>query len=77
MLVAFASVVGLNCTTPTASFLRTPPSQRRASLVAVCRRAVFGLPEGEGPRHSRLARRPRGLSRGARSRASGCGASAC
>jgi len=31
MLVAFASVVGLNCTTPTASFLRTPPSQRRAS----------------------------------------------
>jgi len=31
MLVAFTSVVGLNCTTPTASFLRTPPSRPRAS----------------------------------------------
>jgi len=31
MLVAFTSIVGFNCTTPAASFLRTPPSRPRAS----------------------------------------------
>jgi len=36
MLAAFTSVVALNCTTPTASFWRTPPSRPQ---LAISRRA--------------------------------------
>jgi hypothetical protein len=47
MLVASASVVGFNCSTPAASFWRTPPSRPRC-LVAVCRRARYAAGGGGG-----------------------------
>jgi hypothetical protein len=55
MLVAFTSVVGLNCTTPAASLLRTPPSRPRASARSCtprggCRRST--MPAGPAPHFS-------------------------
>jgi len=52
MLVASTSVVGLNCTTPAATLLRTPPSRPRASA----RSRVSACDRDKSPNRYRPAR---------------------
>ena len=51
MLVAFTSVVGLNCTTPTASFCERGHRGLARRLVAVRRRAVVIVAEHWRPHY--------------------------